>query len=58
MDVILLNGMPRLISYANSRKVFVKLFYLPFEVDNAEVKMAMCEFGHVSGIRQDKMQSL
>lgn len=57
LDVIIVNGMPRLVSYAYSRKIFVKLFYLPFEVDNADVKMAISEFGHVFGIRQDKLQS-
>lgn len=51
LDVILVNGLPRLISFADSRKVYVKVFYLPCEVDNTVVKDVMLEFGHVLNIQ-------
>lgn len=47
LNVILVKGLPRMVSHADSRKVYMKVFDLPYEVDNGSLKAKISEFGHV-----------
>ena len=54
LDIISVRGVPSVVSFADSKRVYVKVYYLPHEVDNQDVRNALDEFGHVYKIRRDK----
>lgn len=54
MDCIEIKGIPCLVSYVDSKKIYVKVHYLPCEVADQCVRDKLSEFGHVFFVRRDK----
>jgi len=56
MDVVKLRGIPVVVSWADRRKTYVKVHYLPYEVANELLLEALKVYGHVYHIRRDSFQ--
>lgn len=54
LDVIVINRTPVVVSSVNAKIVRVKVYYLPYEVTNDELKEVMADFGHVFKVSSDK----
>ena len=56
MDVVKLRGIPVVVSWADRRKTYVKVHYLPYEVPNEMLLEVLKGYGHVYSIRRDSFQ--
>ncbi|KAK3731905.1 hypothetical protein QZH41_005542 [Actinostola sp. cb2023] len=52
---ITMNGFPVVVTSVDARKKYVKVYYLPYEVDNRDLVSEMSKYGHVYNVRRDTM---
>ncbi|KAK3739168.1 hypothetical protein QZH41_007001 [Actinostola sp. cb2023] len=57
LGTLTINGYPVVVTNVDARRKYVKVYYLPYEVSNREVHVALGEFGHVYHIRRDMMMN-
>lgn len=59
LDIVtpMINEYPVIFRRPDSRKTYVKVMYLPYEVSNDMLKVNLEDFGHISQIRQDRLFS-
>lgn len=55
LDTVQINGVNVFVTMADQVRTWVKIYYLPFEVNNRELFEVLREFGNVHSVRQDRM---
>ncbi|KAK3745212.1 hypothetical protein QZH41_004251 [Actinostola sp. cb2023] len=48
-----INSFPVIVSSVDARRKYVKVYYLPYEVQNSDLQAALAEHGHVYNVRRD-----